>query len=355
MQYRSVTVLAPAKLNLSLDVVGTLPNGYHDLDMVMQTIDLYEKITLRRSNDLSLPLPGSFVPVNDKTTAVKAALAFFDYTGLLAGVDMTIYKRVPVRAGMAGGSADAAGVLVGLNELYGAHLSMSELCAIGAGIGADVPFALLGGTCRVRGVGDLMKALPPCPDCRFVVAMPSVGVSTPEAFARYDTMGSPVHPDCEAQEQAIRDCNLAGVCAAGGNALEHCSGAVETPAICKTLREHGAVMAQMTGSGAAVFGIFDDENDKINLSLDDVGGELLIISQFTLYGNCRKGRRPEFLSAARPEIAIPMYEKFVEICREKGYHVETGEFGAYMEVESLNDGPFTLIVDSADLDAPKKQ
>ena len=355
MQYRSVTVLAPAKLNLSLDVVGTLPNGYHDLDMVMQTIDLYEKITLRRSNDLSLTLPGSFVPVNDKNTAVKAALAFFDYTGLLAGVDMTIYKRVPVRAGMAGGSADAAGVLVGLNELYGAHLSMSELCAIGAGIGADVPFALLGGTCRVRGVGDLMKALPPCPDCRFVVAMPSVGVSTPEAFARYDTMGSPVHPDCEAQEQAIRDCNLAGVCAAGGNALEYCSGAVETPAICKTLREHGAVMAQMTGSGAAVFGIFDDENDKINLSLDDVGGELLVVSQFTLYGNCRKGRRPEFLSAARPEIAIPMYEKFVEICREKGYHVETGEFGAYMEVESLNDGPFTLIVDSADLDAPKKQ
>ena len=111
MQYRSVTVLAPAKLNLSLDVVGTLPNGYHDLDMVMQTIDLYEKITLRRSHDLTLNLPGSFVPANDKNTAVKAALAFFAYTGLLAGVDMTIYKRVPVRAGMAGGSADAAGVL----------------------------------------------------------------------------------------------------------------------------------------------------------------------------------------------------------------------------------------------------
>ena len=129
---------------------------------------------------------------------------------------MTIYKRVPVRAGMAGGSADAAGVLVGLNELYGARLSMSELCAIGAGIGADVPFALLGGTCRVRGVGDLMKALPPCPDCRFVVAMPSVGVSTPEAFARYDTMGSPVHPDCEAQEQAIRACNLAEASAPRG-------------------------------------------------------------------------------------------------------------------------------------------
>ena len=259
MLKRSVTVLAPAKLNLSLDVVGTLPNGYHDLDMVMQTIDLYEKITLRRSNGLSLTLPGSFVPVNDKNTAIKAAVAFFRYTGLLAGVDMTIYKRVPVRAGMAGGSADAAGVLVGLNELYDAHLSMSELCAIGAGIGADVPFALLGGTCRVRGVGDLMKALPPCPACWFVVAMPSVGVSTPEAFARYDTTGSPVHPDCEAQEQAIRAEDLAAVCAAAGNALEHCSGAEETPSICAILRENGALTAQMTGSGAAVFGVFDDE------------------------------------------------------------------------------------------------
>lgn len=260
MQKRSVTVLAPAKLNLSLDVVGTLPNGYHDLDMVMQTIDLYEKIILKTSRDLRLSLPGSFVPANDKNTAVKAALAFFDYTGLLAGVDINVYKRVPVRAGMAGGSADAAGVLVGLNELYSAKLSMSELCAIGAGIGADVPFALLGGTCRVRGVGDLMKALPPCPDCRFVVVMPSVGVSTPEAFARYDTMGSPVHPDCEAQEQAIRKNDLAAVCAAAGNALEHCSGAVETPAICEILRANGAITAQMTGSGAAVFGIFADES-----------------------------------------------------------------------------------------------
>ena len=259
MQKRSVTVLAPAKLNLSLDVVGTLPNGYHDLDMVMQTIDLYEKITMRTSCDLRLALPGSFVPANDKNTSFKAALAFFDYTGLLAGVDMNVYKRVPVRAGMAGGSADAAGVLVGLNELYGAKLSMSELCAIGAGIGADVPFALLGGTCRVRGVGDLMKALPPCPDCRFVVVMPSVGVSTPEAFARYDTMGSPVHPDCEAQEQAIRKNDLAAVCAAAGNALEHCSGAVETPSICEILRANGAITAQMTGSGAAVFGIFADD------------------------------------------------------------------------------------------------
>src|SRR5699024_5967657 len=194
----------------------------------------------RRSRYLNVRMPGSFVPVNEKNTAVKAALAFFHYTGLLAGVDITIHKQVPVRAGMAGGSADAAGVLVGMNELYGAHLSMSELCALGATIGADVPFALMGGTCRVQGVGDFIKALPPCPPCWFVVVMPSVGVSTPEAFQRYDTMGSPVHPDCQAQEDAIRAGDLMAVCRAAGNALEHCSGAEETPAIRALLDEAGA-------------------------------------------------------------------------------------------------------------------
>ena len=146
-----VTVLAPAKLNLALDVVGLLPNGYHNLDMTMQAITLYERVVLRRSQNLSLTLPGSPVAANDSNTAIKAALAFFHYTGLLAGVEITIYKNVPVRAGMAGGSADAAGVLVGLNVLYGAKLSMSELCALGAKIGADVPFALMGRPARTAG------------------------------------------------------------------------------------------------------------------------------------------------------------------------------------------------------------
>lgn len=196
---------------------------------------------------------------NDKNTAIKAALAFFHYTGLLAGVDITIYKNTPVRAGMAGGSADAAAVLVGLNALYGAKLSMSELCALGAGIGADVPFALMGGTCRVQGVGDLLKALPPVPDCWFTVVMPDYGVSTPEAFAAYDTVGSSTHPDCEAQEKAIRAGDLDAVCAAAGNALEECSGAKDNEAIKSLLRAHGAVTALMTGSGAAVFGVFRDE------------------------------------------------------------------------------------------------
>ena len=256
---KSVTVLAPAKLNLALDVVGILPGGYHALDMTMQAISLYERVVIRRSPYLDLALPGSKVKPGPGNTAIKAALAFFHYTGLLAGADITIYKNVPVRAGMAGGSADAAAVLVGLNALYGAHLSMSELCALGAKIGADVPFALLGGTCRVQGVGDVMKALPPCPDCWFTVVMPDYGVSTPEAFAAYDRVGSSRHPDCEAQEAAIRAEDLAAVCAAAGNALEECSGAKDNEAIKAALREHGALTALMTGSGAAVFGIFASE------------------------------------------------------------------------------------------------
>ena len=233
-----VTVLAPAKLNLALDVVGLLPSGYHDLDMTMQAITLYERVVLRRSPYLNLRLPGSLVAPNNKNTAIKAALAFFDYTGLLAGVDITIYKNTPVRAGMAGGSADAAAVLVGMNELYGAHLSMSELCALGAKIGA---------------------AVPPVPECWFTVVMPDYGVSTPEAFAAYDRVGSSIHPDCGAQEAAIRAGDLDALCAAAGNALEECSGAKDTGAIKALLREHGAVTALMTGSGAAVFGIFRDE------------------------------------------------------------------------------------------------
>ena len=286
---KSVSVLAPAKLNLALDIVGLMPNGYHDLDMIMQTITLYEKVTLTKADDINLVLPGSFVAANEKNTAYKAASLFFGYTGIKGGANIEVRKRVPVRAGMAGGSADAAGVLVGLNELYRAHLSMSELCALGAKVGADVPFALMGGTCRVQGVGDLIRALPPCPDCWFVVVMPSVGVSTPEAFKKYDEVGSSVHPDCAAQEQAVRDGDLLGICKACGNALEECSGAVETPHIRGVLDAYGAIASMMTGSGAAVFGIFDSKDNaemavamlrkeyrKVYLTRPDKGGARVI-------------------------------------------------------------------------------
>ena len=226
-QLYSVTVQAPAKLNLSLDVVGLLPGRYHSLDMIMQAVTLYERVELHRSAQLTLTLPGSTVSAGADNTALKAARAFFGYTGLEGGADIL--------------------------------LSFSELCALGAGIGADVPFALMGGTCRVQGVGDLIRALPPCPDCWFTVVMPGYGVSTPEAFAAYDRIGASHRPDCAAQETAVRAGSLDALCAAAGNALEECSGAPDNEAIKALLRQQGAQAALMTGSGAAVFGVFTQE------------------------------------------------------------------------------------------------
>ena len=131
---RSVTVLAPAKLNLTLDVTGTRPDGYHTLDMIMQAVSLRERVTLRRSRGLSLSLPGSRVPANEHNTAYKAALAFFHGTGLLAGAAITVEKHVPVRAGMAGGSADAAAVLHGLNQMFRAGLPLEALVELGGAV-----------------------------------------------------------------------------------------------------------------------------------------------------------------------------------------------------------------------------
>lgn len=196
---------------------------------------------MRRSRGLSLSLPGSRVPANEHNTAYKAALAFFHGTGLLAGAAITVEKHVPVRAGMAGGSADAAAVLVGLNELYGARLSAAELCALGAQVGADVPFSIVGGTARVTGVGDILEPLKPCPPCFFTVCMPAGGISTPQAYARYDRIVPTCVRTARAAAAAIARGDLAGLCAQMKNALEYSSASAATKPICETLRAHGAL------------------------------------------------------------------------------------------------------------------
>lgn len=254
-----VTVIAPAKLNLTLNITGLAENGYHLMDMLMQTVTLYERVELAKSDVLTLTLPGSNVPAGEHNTARKAAVAFFCETGLLAGASIVVHKTVPVRAGMAGGSADAAAVLVGLNELYSAQLSQRDLCRIGAQIGADVPFAIAGGTARVTGIGELLQPLTPCPPCWFTVCMPEVGVSTPQAFARYDSIGTNARPDTAAAAAAVQKGDLRALCAAMGNALQFSSESAHNAPICETLRQNGALSALMTGSGAAVFGVFDTE------------------------------------------------------------------------------------------------
>ncbi|MDD3428923.1 MAG: 4-(cytidine 5'-diphospho)-2-C-methyl-D-erythritol kinase [Oscillospiraceae bacterium] len=258
-----VIVTAPAKLNLALDVVGLLPNGYHELDMIMQAVALYERVTIKRADQIQLFCQNPIVPLNEKNTAYKAAALFFAHTGIKGGAHITIEKNIPIQAGMAGGSADAAAVLVGLNVLYGAALSLSQLCELGVQIGADVPFSLVGGTARVRGIGEKIEPLPtPNPSAwPIVVAMPGRGVSTPQAFARYDELGGGVHPDCAAMAYALRRGNMAQVCSLMGNSLQATGSAENTEDICAVLRSHGALAAMMTGSGAAVFGIFDGEQE----------------------------------------------------------------------------------------------
>lgn len=255
---QKVTVLAPAKINLTLEVTGLTDNGYHTLDTIMQAIALYEKVEITKSMGFSLRLPGSRVPAGPGNTAVAASQAFFTETGLLAGADITIHKKTPTRAGMGGGSADAAGVLFGLNELYGAKLTIEELCIIGARVGADVPFCLLGGTARATGIGEILTPLPALPECCIVVAMPrGMGVSTPVAFARYDQEGSPVHPDVEAAVSAVKERSLQKLLPHIQNALEYTSGDEATRSMRQVLHKHGALASCMTGSGAAIFGIFN--------------------------------------------------------------------------------------------------
>ena len=254
-----VTVLAPAKLNLTLGVAGIAPNGYHLLDMLMQAVSLYETVEVRKSRTLSLKLPDSTVPANDSNTAIKAALAFFEETGLLAGAAITVHKKIPVRAGMAGGSADAAAVLVGLNELYGAGLTKKQLCDIGVKIGADVPFSIIGGTARVTGIGDILTPCAPCPRCFITVCMPKCGISTPKAFARYDEIGTDISVDTQAAVYAAQRGDLHGMCAQMKNALQFSSESRANAPICGILTKNGALAALMTGSGAAVFGVFETE------------------------------------------------------------------------------------------------
>lgn len=255
----SVVVSAPAKLNLTLDITGVRADGYHTVDMLMQSVSLFERVTLKKSGGLWITMSDTRIPVNETNTVYLAAREFFQETGLLAGAVIHVEKRVPVRAGMAGGSADAAAVLTGLNTLYEARLSRRELCAIGARVGADVPFCILGGTARVTGIGDELRAAPPCPRCWFTVCMPEAGVSTPQAYARYDEMGTDIRPDCEAAEAALRRGDLKGLCTQMKNALEFSSESEDTGTICGELRKQGALAALMTGSGAAVFGVFREE------------------------------------------------------------------------------------------------
>ena len=273
-EHSKVTVIAPAKINLSLDITGTDERGYHLLDMLMQSVSIYEKITLtKQQRNVTISSNTRYIPTDSKNVAVKAALEFFKATGIRGGVHIYVKKTVPIKAGMAGGSADAAGVLVGLNKLYRTNLSRERLCEIGLKAGSDVPFMIVGGTKRVQGTGEIILPAPAMPKCYIVVCMPARGVSTPTAFSNYDSMTEKIPVDTEGLMAALSDGDLRRIAQKTANVLEPAAASPDTEPIKEKLINNGALGAVMTGSGARVFGIFDDEN-KRRLAAESFKGKI---------------------------------------------------------------------------------
>ena len=258
----ALTVKAFAKINLSLDVLGTLPNGYHEVKMVMQTVSLFDNVELTKTDgEISLSCSVRFLPTNSDNLAYRAAEAFFKETGIKGGVKIYLKKHIPIGAGLAGGSSNAAAVLVGLNKLYDAKLSTRKLCEIGTALGADVPYCIIGGTRLAEGIGEKLSPLPRLPFCHIVLVKPAFSISTKWAYDHIDACTDIVHPPTDKLIKALEDGDLQGVCNNMGNVLEDVS-ITHYPIlqeVKKDLVELGAIGAQMSGSGPTVFGIFEDE------------------------------------------------------------------------------------------------
>ena len=260
-----VTVQARAKLNLSLDVLGKRPDGYHELRMVMQSSGLCDEVyvELRESGYFMAETNRKYIPSGEKNEAVKAARAFFAAAGLDRGAYIRIEKRIPVCAGLGGGSADAAAVLRALNGLTGANFGAQELRDIAAQVGSDVPFCVEGGTALVTGRGEAVQALSPLPGCAVVVCMPHFTCSTPELFERIDSRASACRPDTAGLLAALEAGDAAALCAKVKNVFEQVlpdEQRARIEDIKRALLASGAECAAMTGSGSAVFGLFREED-----------------------------------------------------------------------------------------------
>lgn len=254
-----LSVKAPAKLNLYLDILGKLPNGYHSLAMVMQAVSLCDTVTIEETETPGLQLACSdpALPCDEKNLAYRAATAFFAALEAEPHHALQIEKQIPAAAGLAGGSADAAATLVGLNALYGRPLDLEALCALGLQIGSDVPFCVRGGTCLAQHTGGVLAPLPALPACTFVLVKPERSVSTAEAYAAADSVYL-YHPSFTRMLQACAEADLDGICRQAGNVFEQVIDVPERIEIKQCLRHYGAQLCQMSGSGPTVFGLFTD-------------------------------------------------------------------------------------------------
>ena len=260
-----VTVNAPAKLNLALDIVGRRADGYHLLKMVTQSVDICDTVTVTSEDDDDVPIRlvcDDELPRDDSNTAVRAAKAFFEFNEMTSpGITIKIKKKIPVSAGLGGGSADAAAVIVALDEMLCTRLSCDELCAIGEMVGADVPMCIVGGTALVEGTGTLINPLPDLPECFFVLAIGDTKTSTADMYAHYDRLKEHPHVDTDCVVDAVCSGDLEAAAADFANVFEELWGDSKIPEIKKTMLRHGAIGSAITGSGPTVFGVFEEKAD----------------------------------------------------------------------------------------------
>lgn len=254
---------AYAKVNLGLDVLRRREDGYHDVRMIMQTIQMYDLLEIEKSETPGIHLSTNlnYIPVNENNLVYKAAKLLMNQYGIREGVTIKLNKFIPVAAGMAGGSSDAAATLVGINRLFQLGLSRQQLMEFGVKIGADVPYCVMRGTALAEGIGEKLTALPPMPQCYILIGKPGISVSTKYVYTHLNVGPETHHPDIDGMIRALQDGNLYGITDRMENVLE----SVTIPAypVIETIKDHmkahGAVNAMMSGSGPTVFGVFDDK------------------------------------------------------------------------------------------------
>ena len=258
------SINAYGKINLGLDVLGILPNGYHEVCMIMQTVDLHDTIVIRKSRQSGITIkadrPG--VPCDERNLAYKAAALIMKQNKITVDIEISIEKRIPIAAGMAGGSTDCAAVLKGINELYQLGLGLPALQKMGAELGADVPYCLLGGTALAEGIGEILTPLSQPPFCYILLAKPEKGISTKYVYQNLK-VDQVDHPDIKGMTEDLKNQDLKALCSKMGNVLESVTASelTEINELKKLMKNYGAMQSLMSGSGPTVFGLFKKETD----------------------------------------------------------------------------------------------
>ena len=250
-----------AKINLTLDVLSKRPDGYHNVEMIMQTVSLYDLILVDKTEkNISISTNLKYLPVNEKNIAYKAALEFFKYTCITGGCKIMIHKNIPVAAGLAGGSGNAAAVLCSLDKLYNTNLSSDELMDIASKLGADVPYCIMGGTALATGIGEILTPLPSIPKCNILMVKPPISVSTAAIYEAIDTAEIDKRPNTNAMIDALAQKDLNSVAQNLSNVMGNVTETMHpiVKGIRRKMLMNGALGAVMSGSGPTVFGIFPD-------------------------------------------------------------------------------------------------